>query len=117
MSERSDILKKLVVNGHVDVTERHVLGVVGKQEVAEVVKLLLWMNGVFPDHRGAKGVYEGATLVQARDGVQITWERAYPRDPFTVAERRTESIKEVDTAIEKFIESEWSDGIDGVKLK
>jgi hypothetical protein len=30
---------------------------------------------------------------------------------------RTESIKEVDTAIEKFIESEWSDGIDGVKLK
>jgi hypothetical protein len=49
--------------------------------------------------------------------VQIIWERAYPWDPFTVAERRTETFEELDAAVEKFIDSEWKAGIDGVKLR
>jgi hypothetical protein len=73
MCERSDLLKKLVVNGHVDMTERQALGVVGRKEVAETVKSLLRLNGVFPDHREAKAVYEGATLVEVPEGVEITW--------------------------------------------
>jgi len=82
-----------------------------------MVKLLLCLNGVFPDHRGAKSVYEGATLVQISSGVQITWERAYPWDPFAMAERRVETFNEADTAIETFIDSEWKSGIDGIELK
>jgi hypothetical protein len=117
MGERADLLMKLVVAGHVNVAERQALGVVDRQEVAEIVKLLLCHHRVFPDHRGAKAVYEGATLTQVPSGVQIIWERAYPWDPFTVAERRTETFEELDAAVEKFIDSEWKAGIDGVKLR
>ena len=116
MGERTDLLMKLLIDGHVNVTERQALGVVGGQEVAEIVKSLLRQHGVFPDHRGAKAVYEGATLAQTPSGAQITWERAYPWNPFTVAESRTELFEELDTAVEKFINSEWKAGIDGVKL-
>jgi len=116
MGERTDLLMKLLIDGHVNVTERQALGVVGRQEVAEIVKSLLRQHGVFPDRRGAKAVYEGATLSRIPSGVQITWERAYPWNPFTVAESRTELFEELDTAVEKFINSEWKAGIDGVKL-
>jgi hypothetical protein len=116
MGERTDLLMKLLIDGHVNVTERQALGVVGRQEVAEIVKSLLRQHGVFPDLRGAKAVYEGATLSRIPSGVQITWERAYPWNPFTVAESRTELFEELDTAVEKFINSEWKAGIDGVKL-
>jgi hypothetical protein len=116
LGERSDLLKKLVEVGHVDVAERHTLGDVRRFEVTEIVKSLLQINGVFPDHRGAKCVYEGAILVQVPSGIQIKWERAYPWNPFVVAERRVETFKDVDTAIGKFIDCEWKDGIDGVEL-
>jgi hypothetical protein len=49
--------------------------------------------------------------------VQITQERAYPLDPYTVAERRIETFEELNTAVEAFIDSEWKDGIDGIKLQ
>lgn len=116
MGERSDLLKKLVVIGHVDVAERHALGAVSRFEVTEIVKSLLRINGVFPDHSEAKGIYEGATLVQIPSGIQIKWERAYPWNPSLLAERRVETFKDVDAAIERFIDCEWKAGIDGVEL-
>ena len=114
--DRANLQQKLVFSGHVNVAEKQTLGAVSKREVAEIVKSHLRVHGVFPDHREAKAVYEGATLTQASSGTQITWVRAYPSDPFTVAERRTEYFEDVNAAIHKFVETEWSAGIDGIEL-
>jgi hypothetical protein len=117
METRGQLLIRLVVDGHVSVAERQVLGAVGRQEVKEIVKSLLTQEGVFPKHGTTKGVYEGATLAHARSNVEITWERPYPWDPFTVAERRVETFATADAAIERFIDSEWRTGIDGIRLQ
>lgn len=110
-------MRKLVVNGHVNVAERQALGTVGRQEVKDVVKSLLRQDGVFPDHGTRRAVYEGATLATLGSNVQITWERSDLRDPFTVAERRVETFASVDAAIQRFIDSEWGAGIDGIRLQ
>jgi hypothetical protein len=70
--DRANLLQKLVLSGHVSVAERQALGAVTKQEVAEIVKSNLLLHGAFPDHRGSKVVYEGATLTKASSGAQIT---------------------------------------------
>jgi hypothetical protein len=62
MHSRAILLEKLVASGHVRVVERHALGAVTKKEVAELVKSLLRLHGVFPDHREAKAVYESPSL-------------------------------------------------------
>jgi hypothetical protein len=116
MDSRAIMLEKLVVGGHVNVAERQALGAVKKHEVAEIVESHLRAHGVFPDHRGSKAVYEGATLTQVPKEVRITWERAYPWDPCTVAERRTETFCEMNEAIHRFIATEWEAGIDGIEL-
>jgi hypothetical protein len=116
VADRQQLLEKLVVIGHVSVAERHKLGFVTKTEILELVRKQLLTHGMFPISSDSKAVYEGARLIQSPPGVQIIWERAYPWDPFTVAERRAETFAEVDAAIQRFIESEWSSGIDGITL-
>ena len=117
METRVELLRKLVVNGRVNVAERRALGIVSRQEVKVVLISLLRQDGVFPNHGARKAVYEGATLAAGDSSAQITWERSYPRDPFSMAERRVETFASVDAAIERFIDSEWGAGIDGVRLQ
>lgn len=117
MSERSGILRKLVIDGHVNVAERQILGQVYRREVAQIVKEFLETNERFSNHEVGGAVYEGATLIKAPSGARITWQRAYAWDPFTVAESRTEEHPDLDIAIERFITTEWAEGIDGVSVK
>jgi hypothetical protein len=114
---RSQLLRKLVVDGHLNVAERRALGEVGIQEVRDLVMSLLMQNGVFPNHGTSKAVYEGATLALGDSNVQITWQRHYAWDPCQVAESRSEIFATADAAIERFLESEWRTGIDGIKLQ
>jgi hypothetical protein len=117
MDTRAQLLRKLVVDGHVNVAERQSLGAVGTQEVKDLVKSLLLQDGAFPNHGTSKAVYEGATLTARDSDVQITWQRSYPWNPFQVAESRIETFATADAAIEHFIKSEWCTGIDGIKLR
>jgi hypothetical protein len=116
MTDREDLLRQLVVHGHLNMADRHALGIVKRQEVKALLKSLLSIHGAFPFCLEGKVVYEGATLYRDPTGIQIIWRRAYPWDPFTVAESRTETFPDIDAAIEKFIESEWRSGIDGISL-
>jgi hypothetical protein len=108
---------KLVIDGHLSVPERNALGTVSRLEVKEIVKSLLLAQGVFPDRAEAGAVYEGATLKRAPSEIQIIWRRAHPLDPFTVAASRTETFRDVDAAVERFVHSEWEMGIDGIRLE
>jgi hypothetical protein len=116
LSQRNVLLQKLVVDGHLNVVDRRGLAEVSRAEVTELVKSLLHQHGVFPNVSENGAVYEGAKLTLSPAGIQITWQRAYPWDPFTVAECRTQHFTDVETAVDAFIQSEWSSGIDGIKL-
>jgi hypothetical protein len=116
MRKRTGLLRKLVIDGHLSVEERQVLGKVTRQEVSELVKMLLLSDGTFPKRHEGRAVYEGARLVRVADGVEVLWERSNPCEPFTIAERRTEMFRQIDAAIQRFIDSEWRSGIDGIVL-
>ena len=116
MNERAPLLEKLVVEGHLNVAERISLGIVTRDELADVLKSVVLQHGAFPTRPRGNVVHEGATITRDASGLKITWERAYPLDPFTVAQRRVEVFVEIDSAIETFIDSEWSAGIDGIKV-
>lgn len=114
--DRRGLLKKLLVHWHLSVPERKALGTVTGQEAVELVKSLLLDDGAFPLHKDTRAIYEGATLTRTASGAEITWQRPYPWDPFTVAESRTESFSDIDAAMHRFVESEWKGGIDGIAL-
>ena len=116
MNERAHMLEKLVVEGHVNVAERLSLGAVTRIDVANVLKSLLLQHGAFPIRCRGNAIYEGATITNSSSGLKITWERAYPLDSTTVAQRRVEVFTEIDTAIQAFIDSEWAAGIDGIAV-
>lgn len=113
---RSLLLRKLVFARHVSVAERRVLGIVGRQEVEDVLRSLLLKDSVFP-LAGREGViYEGAIPGLNSSGAQITLSRSRADDPGLLAERRVVRYRLVDEAIEAFIEMERASGIDGIVL-
>lgn len=116
VSERTFLLNKLVVEGHINVAERLSLGVVRRKEIAEIVRTLLLRDGTFPLRPETRAIYEGPRLIRKDSEIQIVWERAYPWDPFTVAEKRSVAFAETDAAIQTFIDSAWDSGIDGIPL-
>jgi hypothetical protein len=116
MNERARLLEKLVVERLVNVAERMTLGMVTRDEVSNVLKSLVLQHGAFSIRPRGNTDYEGATITSDPSGLKITWERAYPLDPTTVAQRRVEVFVEIDAAIETFIDSEWSAGIDGIAV-
>jgi hypothetical protein len=113
---RTLLLRKLVLNRHLAVSERQILGVVKRQEVAAIVKSLLLTDTVFPIE-GREGVgFEGAFLGQMSSGVRLVSSRSYAENPRAVAERRVDHFQNVDESVEAFINAEWPTGIDGIPL-
>jgi hypothetical protein len=120
---REALLEKLVVSLHLNVPERRMLGAdcVSVEEVAAVVKRLLDQNGVFPPTarhwQPGEIVFEGSFLVKLPDGkVQMTWQRSDPIRPTVLAGQGSSEYEDVDEAVSRFIQSEWSSGIDGITL-
>ena len=122
-TDRETLIEKLVVSLHLNVVERRLLGsdCVSVGEVATVVKRLLEQNGVFPPiarlWKPGEVVFEGFFLVRRPDGkVQMAWQRSNPIKPTELADRSSCDYDDLDEAVSRFIESEWSKGIDGIQL-
>lgn len=113
---RTALLWKLIVRGHLNVYERQLLGKVNRDEVARILKQILFRNGIFPEIAREGAVYEGACIERSSSGARITWRRAYPWDPTALAESRTQDFPNIDSAVEVFMDSEWKPGIDGIAL-
>lgn len=114
---RTLLLRKLVVDRHLNVAERRVVVPVRRQDVVAILRSILRAESVFPAE-GHEGIaYEGATIGRISSGVQITLNRNDPVHPQVVACRRVEHYDDLDTAIEAFIDREWSEGIDGVLIE
>jgi hypothetical protein len=111
------LLRKLVVDRHLNGVERRAVVPVRRQEVAAILRSILRADLVFPAE-GREGIaYEGATIGQVSSGVQITLCRNDPVHPQVIAYRRVEHYDDPDTAIEAFIDWEWSEDIDGVLIE
>jgi hypothetical protein len=120
---REALIQKLVVSLHLNVPERQMLGSdsVSVDEVAAVVKRLLKQNGVFPPTarhwRPGETVFEGFFLANRPDGrVQVVWQRSNPIRPDELADQGSSEYADLDEAVSRFIQSEWSKGIDGITL-
>lgn len=113
---RALLLRKLVVNRHLNVAERALVVPVQRKEVATIVSSILHASSVFPEE-GREGVaYEGTTIVRTTSGVQIVLSHSHPIHPRIIVERRVMRYGSLDEAIEAFIDYEWSKGIDGILL-
>jgi hypothetical protein len=119
-TNREALIEKLVVSLHLNVAERRQLGVSG-EEATSAVKRILDAKGVFPPNARiwAPGdmVFEGFFLVKRPHAkVDMIWQRSSPTKPTELSERRSEDYEGVDQAITRFIEKEWSNGIDGIRV-
>jgi hypothetical protein len=120
---RETLLEKLVVSLHLNVPERRMLGSdsVSVEEVAALVKRLLEANGVFPLNakpwQPGEIVFEGFFLLKGPNGkVRLAWQRSNPIKPSELAEQGSLEYDNADEAVSQFIQSEWSEGIDGINL-
>jgi len=114
---RTLLLRKLIVDGHLNVAERELVIPVRRQEVAAIIHSILRADSVFPA-KGREGfAYEGATIGLVSSGAQITYSRNHPVHPQLVAGRRVERYEDLDAAVEAFIDCEWRKGIDGIPIE
>ena len=120
---REALLEKLVVSLHLNMPERQMLGsdAVSVEEVAAVVKRLLDKNGVFPPNAKpwqlGEIVFEGFFLAKRPDWkVRLAWQRSNPIKPNELEDHGSLEYDNADDAVSRFIQSEWSKGIDGINL-
>lgn len=120
---REELLEKLVSTSHLNVPDRKALGLasVPTSEIAVILKRLLEHNGVFPMTarvwKPGELVFEGFFLLKKPEGgVRLCCQRAHPIRPTVLADQKSWEYDNVDDAISSFIRSEWSSGIDGIKL-
>ena len=124
MSEREQLIEKLVTTMHLNVPERATLSStsVSYTEVARVIQRILKETGYFPpDARPWKEgtiVHEGAILQSLSEGrFRLTLQRSHAIEPQVLAARRESDFKDASAAIEAFIKSEWPEGIDGIGIE
>jgi hypothetical protein len=48
--------------------------------------------------------------------IEMVWQRSHPIKPTELAERGSTDFEDLDQAISRFIERQWSNGIDGVRV-
>ena len=114
---RTLLVRLLVVNRHLNVSERHIVGAVSRQEVAAILKSVFLTDGVFP-REGLEGHgYEGTFLGRLSSGAELVRSRTCATNSQAVAERRVDHFQDIDAAIEAFIDCEWNKGIDGIPLE
>ena len=114
---RTLLVRLLVVNRHLNVSERHIVGAVSRQEVAAIVKSAFLTDGIFPSE-GREGYgYEGTFLGRLSSGAELVRSRTYATNSQAGAERRVDHFQDIDAAIEAFIDCEWNKGIDGIPLE
>ena len=94
---------------------------VSVEESAAAVKRVFEQNGMFPPHarfwKPGKSVFEGFFLVKRPHGrVEMACQRSSPTNPTELAEQGSTEYEDVDEAVSTFIDKEWSNGIDGIRV-
>ena len=124
MTEREELIEKLVTTMHLNVPERAALSThsVRYSEVAAVVSRILKETGYFPPNarpwQEGNVVHEGAILEKlSRGGFRLTLQRSHPIAPKVLAEKKESDFDDVGAAIKAFIQAEWPKGIDGIAIK
>ena len=122
-TNREALIEKLIVSLHLNVRERRLLAsdCLSAEELAAAVKRLLEQNGVFPPHarlwKPGESVFEGFFLLKRPDGkVEMVWQRSNPINPTELAERGSTEFEDLNQAVSRFIDREWSKGIDGIRV-
>lgn len=122
-TNRQALIEKLIVSLHLSVPERQLLGSDGLslEEITAAVERVFERSGVFPPRarpwKSGEAVFEGFFLLQRPEGkVEMAWQRSDPINPTELVERGSTEYEHLDRAISVFIEKEWSEGIDGVRI-
>ena len=122
MTTRSEVLKKLVLTQHLNVSERVELGPLLKSEVHAEVLASFKKSGWFPPSarpwQSGRCVYEGYLLELLPDGKVRLWiQRGHSIHAEILADQRHWDFSDADNAIEEFVMREWPQGqIDGIAL-
>lgn len=123
MTEREKLVERLVSEMHLSVPERAALSSkrLRYSEVAAVIARLLNETGFFPPNarpwREGNVVHEGAILEKLSNGrFRLTLQRSHPTTPNVLAAKNERDYVLARTAIRAFVQSEWPDGIDGIRI-
>lgn len=120
------LLQKLVLSGTLNVLERKILGGFGKlpvpkADVTEVIKEILEEHSIFPAiaREGSDGtIYEGFLIeIIAQNRIRLQVQRPSIFNPAEMAQKKDWEFHEMTAGIQKFIELEWPNGIDGIPLR
>ena len=123
MSQRDELVEKLVKTGHLNVPERLALSTasVFSSEVAKVVTQVVEGAGFFPEAAKpwAQGqvVHEQALLQRISvSKVRLIQQRADPLNPTVLREQKITDFTDTRAAVEGFIKAEWPTNIDGIQI-
>jgi hypothetical protein len=124
MSEREQLIEKLVCEMHLNVSERAALlpKTVSYSELGAVIRRTLQETGYFPPNarpwQEGKPVYEGAILEKVSNRkFRLTVQRSHPTAPHVLAAKKERNYLLVATAIRAFIRATWPNGIDGINIR
>jgi hypothetical protein len=122
---RKELIRKLVTTDHLNVPERRRLVPlsVGFSEILAVIDAALEAGGLFPPGylftpgQPPKLVGDATVLQKMNNGnYRLYWQRAYPWDPSSTAERMTKDYDNLPTAAAEFVRIWWGSDIDGIPI-
>jgi hypothetical protein len=124
MTEREQLVEKLVREMHLSVPERSALSPrsVRYSEVAAVIRRTLDEAGYFPPNarpwQEGKLVHEGAILQKVSDWkFRLILQRSHLVAPRVLAATKERNYLFAGTAIRAFVRAEWPNGIDGIVIR
>jgi hypothetical protein len=125
MAERQLLVEKLVSELHLNVAERNELGrePILLSEVASAILRMLTNSGRFPPNAAewqpGGAVFEGHFLrVLAEGTVRLSWQRAFPTNPYQVADQGHLDFPNQALGVEEFIKREWpGKNVDGIPFE
>jgi hypothetical protein len=124
MSERKELVARLVTQMHLSAPDRNSLcpQSVRYAEVAAVIAQVLNETGYFPSNarpwQEGQVVREGAILQKlSRRRFRLILQRSQPSAPTVLAARKESEYRFARTAISAFVDSEWPKGIDGIRVE
>ena len=120
---RHELLRKLIVTGHLNVKERAELtpGFIRSSEIIDIItdelhSRLFFPTEAKPSQQGA-AVYEGVFLEKSGEGDYILHcQRGYAINPSVIAEQSTRKYYDIAKAIRAFIAAEYHSNIDGITI-
>jgi hypothetical protein len=119
-----EMLRKLVLNRHLNVEERKILGrkQIDSLEVFRIISEVLAGQKSYPpnSHSWKKGepCGDGYFIEKLEnEGYRLHFQRAHQPDFWTLAEKSHIDFSDMNSAVKKYIENEFGKDIDGIGIK